>query len=246
MPIVFGKNPVLEALKTNQTIDKIFIQNGKEGSIVNQLYRLASNQHIPVVRADRKKLIKMSKNKNHQGILALISPVDYVPLSNLIDKIHFSGKTARLLILDGIQDPHNFGAIIRTGEVFGIHGLIFSYQNSVLLTDTVVKTSAGAIFHLDICKVKSLVDAITYIRNCGILIYSTSSKCESTLWSVDFTQPHAIIIGSEGLGIKNSLYKKSDVIFGIPQQGNIDSLNVSVSAGIILAEVQRQLQFTIQ
>jgi 23S rRNA (guanosine2251-2'-O)-methyltransferase len=246
MPTVFGKNPVLEALKTDQPIDKIFIQNGKEGFVVNQIYRVASNKQIPVVRADRKKLIKMSKNRNHQGILALISPVNYVPLANLIDKIHFSGETARLLILDGIQDPHNFGAIIRTAEVFGIHGLIFSYKNSVLLTDTVVKTSAGAVFHLDICKVESLVKALTYIKNCGILIYSTSSKCENTLWSVDFTQPHAVIIGSEGSGIKSSLYKNSDVIFGIPQQGNIDSLNVSVSAGIILAEVQRQLQFTIQ
>jgi 23S rRNA (guanosine2251-2'-O)-methyltransferase len=243
MPIILGKNPVFEALKTNQSVDKIFIQSGKEGTDVVAIYKIAKEKHIPVVRADRYKLKKMANQGNHQGFLAHISPVAYVPLHNLIDKIHYSGENARILILIDIQDPHNLGAIIRSAEIFGVHGIIFRSRKSVSLTDAVVKTSAGAVFFVDICKVTSLVDTIKYIRDCGILLYSAVPRSDRDLWSVDFTQPHAILIGNEGTGINQWLMKQSDLIFSISQKGKVDSLNVSVATGIILAEVQRQLKF---
>lgn len=242
MPKIFGKNPVLEALKTGKQIDKIFLQIGKTGPAISTIYRLAKAAKIPVVRADRNKLVRMSGNGNHQGILASVSPVAYVPLENLVDKIHFSGQNARILILDSIQDPHNFGAIIRSAEVFGVHGIIFSTKDSVSVTEVVVKASAGAVFHLSLCKVQSLSLAIDYLKDCGFWIYAASSEGEKKLWSVDFSRPHAVLLGSEGMGIKSSLLRKCDIIFRIPQQGKVESLNVSVAAGIVLAEAFRQAQ----
>lgn len=240
MSKIFGRNPVVEALESKQAIDKIYLQTGSRGTVIQRIYRLAKQQRIPVVQADRRKLTQMSDGEKHQGVLALLSLLPYISLADLVDKINRNGETPNLVIVDRMNDPHNMGAIIRSAEVLGAHGIIFSVKDSTPITETVVKVSAGAVFHIDMCKSRNIVDAIRYLRDCGIWIYSSSSHSEKSLWQMDFSKPQAIIVGSEGKGVRRLLQKESDETFRIPQSGKTESLNASVAAGIILAEVQRQ------
>ncbi len=240
MPVIFGINPVLEALESKQPFDKIYLQSGKKSPVISKIYKLAKAQKIPVVQADRRKLERLTEKGKHQGVAALLAPLYYIGLEDLVDKIQKNGFNANLLIVDRIQDPHNLGAIIRSAEVLGVHGIIFSIRDTVPITDVVVKSSAGAVFHMDICKIDNLVSAVKYLKNCGIWIYSTSSHAGKGLWEMDFSRPQALIVGSEGKGVRPLLVKESDEIFRIPQPGSTESLNASVAAGIILAEVLRQ------
>ena len=240
MSKIFGRNPVAEALESKQAIDKIYLQTGSQGAVIQKIYRMAKEQRIPVVQADRRKLAQMSDGGKHQGVIALLSLLPYISLEDLVDKINRTGETPNLVVVDRINDPHNFGAIIRSAEVLGAHGIIFSVKESVPITETVIKASAGAVFHLDMCKARNIVDAVRYLKDCGIWIYSSSSHSEKKLWQIDFSKPQAIIVGSEGKGVRSLLQKESDQTFQIPQGGKTESLNASVAAGIILAEVRRQ------
>jgi 23S rRNA (guanosine2251-2'-O)-methyltransferase len=185
-------------------------------------------------------MTKLAEGKKHQGVIALAPPISYVPLETLVENVQRTGEQPALLILDRITDPQNFGAIIRSAEVLGIHGIIFSLRESVPVTDQVIKASSGAVFHLPIAKVTNLAASIDYLKKCGIWIYCSSSHEKKSLWDIDFTGAVAIIIGSEGQGVRPLLVKKSDDVFNIPQKGKTDSLNASVAAGIIINEVVRQ------
>jgi 23S rRNA (guanosine2251-2'-O)-methyltransferase len=240
MPKIIGINAVLEALRAKEPIDKIYILSTKNDPVVGKIFGQAKNQNIPVVKADRIKMAKLSDGKKHQGVIALIPPISYVPLEILVEKVQKSGEHPVYIILDRITDPQNFGAIIRSAEVLGIHGIIFSIRESVPVTDQVIKASAGAIFHLDICKVTNIAGALDYLKKCGIWVYASSSHTSKQLWDMDFTGPSAIIIGSEGKGVRPLLIKNSDDIFSIPQKGKTESLNASVAAGIIMSEVLKQ------
>ena len=238
--IVLGRNPVLEALLSGQPIDKIYVQTGSHGSAIQKIYQLSKPQKIPVVQAPRAKIEMFSDGGKSQGVVAIISPVSYILLENLVDKVQRGGDIPNFLILDRITDPHNLGAIIRSAEVFGCQGIIISHRESSPITEVVVKSSAGAIFNLDICKVGNLNQALKYLKNCGVWIFSTSSHSEKSLWKMDFTTPQAVIIGSEGKGVRPLLLNESDDSFRIPQTGKTESLNVSVAAGIVLGEILRQ------
>jgi 23S rRNA (guanosine2251-2'-O)-methyltransferase len=240
MPVIFGINPVLEALQSQQSIEKIYIQAGRQGAAVPQIYRLAKNQKIPVVRADRKKIDALSNGGKHQGVVALLPSIEYTALENLIEKIFRAGNMPNLLLLDRVQDPHNLGAIIRSAEVLGAQGVVVNVRDSAPITDVVVKASAGAVFHLDICKADNLVNAVRFLRDSGVWIYSSSSHSEKNIWQTDFNRPVAVIIGSEGAGVRQLLLKESDDTFRIPQVGKTESLNASVAAGVILTEILRQ------
>jgi len=246
MPKIIGINAVLEALRAKEPIDKIYILSTKTDPVVGRIFGKAKNLKIPVVKADRFKMGKLSDGKKHQGVIALIPPISYIPLEILVEKVQKSGEHPVFLILDRITDPQNFGAIIRSAEVLGIHGLIFSIRESVPITDQVIKASAGAIFHLDICKVTNIAAALDYLKKCGLWIYSSSSHSPKLLWDLDFTGPAAILIGSEGKGVRPLLIKKSDEIFSIPQSGKTDSLNASVAAGIIMLEIMKQRRISNQ
>lgn len=230
----------MEALRAKEPIDKIYILSTKSDPVVGKIFGQAKSQNIPVVKADRIKMGKLSDGKKHQGVIALIPPISYVPLEMLVEKVQKSGEHPVYLILDRITDPQNFGAIIRSAEVLGIHGIIFSIRESVPVTDQVIKASAGAIFHLDICKVSNIAVTLDYLKKCGIWVYASSSNTPKQLWDMDFTGPTAIIIGSEGKGVRPLLIKNSDDIFSIPQKGKTESLNVSVAAGIIMGEIMKQ------
>lgn len=242
MPLILGINPLLEALSAGKAIEKIYLLSRKEGPAFSRIYHLAKEQHIPVVQADRQKMARLSGGKKHQGAVALLSVVDYLPLESLIEKVQKYAADANFLIVDQMSDPQNFGAVIRSAEILGIDGIIFSIKESVPVTEQVIKASAGAIFHIDLCKVNNLNSALLYLRECGIWIYSSSSQAKKTLWEMDFTRPQAIIIGSEGHGVRPLLLRNSDEVFSIPQQGKTESLNASVAAGIIMAEIFKQRQ----
>lgn len=240
MPLILGINSLVEALNAGKAIEKVYIQSGKEGTDISRIYSLAKGHHIPIVRADRHKMSRLSGGKKHQGVIALLSAVDYVTVEDLVEKVQKYGNNANFLVVDQMNDPQNFGAIIRSAEIFGVDGIIFSIKDSVPVTDQVIKSSAGAIFHIDLCKVNNLMTAIHYLRDCGIWIYATSSVSQKSLWEMDLTRPQAIIIGSEGKGVRPLLLKNSDEVFRIPQKGKTESLNASVAAGVILAEVYKQ------
>ena len=241
MPFIYGFKPVLEALEAGQSIDKIYLQSGRRNALIGKVYKLAKAQKIQVVNADQKKMRAIAGNVKHRGIAAFASNINYISLEDLIEKIQKKGEHPNLILLDKIQDPHNFGAIIRSAEVLGAHGILFSLRESVPVTEVVIKASAGAVFNIHMCKIDNMAQAIDYLRNCGLWIYSSSSHAdEKELWEMDFLRPQTIIIGSEGKGVRPLLLKKSDEIFRIPQVGKTESLNASVSAGIILAEVLRQ------
>ncbi len=242
MPVIFGVNPVLEALHSKQPVDKIFLLSSKKGNIIKKIYTLAKKEHIPVVQADRKKMEKLTGGADHRGIAAILAPVKYIELEDLLNKIDDAKEMANLIILDRIQDPHNFGAIIRSAEILGAHGIIFSLKENVPITNTVVNVSAGALFHIDMCKVSNLSQTVSILKETGLWIYSSSVYGKKNLWEVDFIRPQATIIGSEGKGIRPLLLKLSDEIFYIQQQGKTESLNASVAAGIILSEIQKQRQ----
>jgi len=182
MPVIFGKNAILEALKTRQSLEKIYIHAKKKGGTINLICKLAREQKIPIVQADLKKLEQMSQGEKHQGVLALISPIKFQALEDLVEKIQYSGK---------------IGAIVRSAEVLGCDGIILSTRDTVPLTDVVVKASAGAIFHMAICKVNNIRQAVKYLKDCGFWIYSSSPRGEKQLWEMDFYRNLAVIIGSE-------------------------------------------------
>lgn len=242
MPLIYGINPVLEALEAGERIEKIYLLTGKKAPVFRRIYSLAKDQKIQFVLNSQDKLDRLVPGRKHQGVVALISAVDFIPLDILIENIHSKGEVPNLVLLDRLNDPYNFGAVIRSAEVLGIHGIIFCPRESVPVTDLVIKASAGAVFHIDICKVDNTSSALGYLRNSGIWIYASSSHASKPMWEMDFTQPQVIIIGSEGKGIRPLLLKNSDDIFRIPQVGKTESLNVSVSAGIIMAEVLKQRQ----
>jgi 23S rRNA (guanosine2251-2'-O)-methyltransferase len=240
MPVIYGINPVIEALRSQRPLDKIFILASKKAALSSRIYPLAKKNRIPVVLTDHQKMATLVKGAKHQGIAALLSPIQYMSLMNLLEKVDGITIPASLTMIDAIQDPHNFGAIIRTAEVLGSQGIIFSSKENVTITDTVVKSSAGAVFHIDICKVVNLSQTTQYLQERGLWIYASSAKSEKALWEIDFQRPHAIIVGSEGKGVRPLLLKRSDDTFCIPQLGKTDSLNVSVATGIILGEILKQ------
>jgi 23S rRNA (guanosine2251-2'-O)-methyltransferase len=239
---IFGRNPVLEALRSQRTIQKIYIQHGTHGANLNKIFRLAKRNRIPTVPAESKKLIKLVGDVSHQGVIALLSPVDLIHFDELLQKSEDINEIQLLIILDGIQDPHNVGAIIRSAEAFGARGILLSIKGTCPITDTVVKSSAGAVMHIPISREKNLSQSIIKLKERNYWIYGSSLKAEKTLWEMDFNRKCAIIIGNEEHGIRPVLQNACDDLFKIKQPGKTASLNASVAAGVILAESVRQRQ----
>lgn len=245
MPYIYGRHPVMDALQHGDDIQKIYIQHGLQGEKIGRLQRIARQKKIKVVTADPRKLKQMAANGNHQGIVALISPVKIHHFDTFLTTHSQSLESGQphqtLIVLDRIQDPHNMGAIIRSTEIFGAAGLLFSERDNVPVTDTVVKASAGAAMHCPIYKADNLGKAINRLREAGFWIFGAAlTENAKPLWQVDFKRHCAIIIGNEEKGLRPLLQKKCDDIFYIPQVGKTQSLNASVAAGIVLAEIARQ------
>ncbi len=236
---IFGLHSVIEAINSNKTIDKVFLQKGLRGELFNELESLIRRQSINVSYVPVEKLNRLT-GKNHQGAVAQISPIEFYDLENLVINVIESGKTPLFLLLDQISDVRNFGAIIRTAECTGVDGIIIQKKGGAPINGDTVKTSAGAVFKVPICKVDHIKDAMFHLQASGIKVIAATEKTEDTVYDMSFNEPCAIIMGSEGKGISPSIIKLADDRAKLPMYGDIGSLNVSVACGAFLYEVVRQ------
>ena len=237
--VIFGIRTVIEAIKSGKSIDKVFIQKGLRGELFHELGALLRKESISFSYVPIEKLNRLSK-KNHQGVIAQIAPVDFWDLEELVTTSFESGKTPLFLLLDQLSDVRNFGAIVRTAECTGVDGIIIQKKGGAPVNADAVKTSAGAIFKIPICKVDHIKDAIFYMQSSGIKTIAATEKAEETIYKTSLNDPCAIIMGSEGRGINPSVLKLVDVKAKLPILGDIQSLNVSVACGVFLYEVVRQ------
>ena len=236
---IFGIRTVIEAVLAGKTIDKVFVQKGLKSPLYLELKALLQKEQIATVQVPIEKLNRLTK-KNHQGVIATLSPVEYHDFENLVISTVESGKMPLFLILDHLSDVRNFGAIIRTAECTGVSGIIIPKKGSVSITADTIKTSAGAVFRVPVCKVDNLRDAVYYLQGSGIKTVAATEKTEQLLYNVSMNEPLAIIMGSEDIGISPALLKLVDDKAKLPMTGEISSLNVSVACGVFLYEVVRQ------
>jgi 23S rRNA (guanosine2251-2'-O)-methyltransferase len=237
--IIFGIWPVIEAIKAGKEIDRVLIQTGLKSESSWELKKLTADLQIPVQYVPIEKLNKIT-HKNHQGIICFISEVAYQPLENVLPMIYEKGETPLILILDRITDVRNFGAICRTAECAGVHAIVIPSKGAARINADAVKASAGAIYKIPICREDNLKNTIDFIKESGIEIIACTEKTEENYYSANFCKPVAIIMGSEEDGISAEYLKKSDVKIRIPLSGEIESLNVSVAAGVVLFEAVKQ------
>ena len=236
---IFGIRAVMEAINSSKDIDKVFIQIGLKGSLINTLESVIRKNKINFSYVPKQKLDRLSK-KNHQGVIARVSPIKLLDL-NQIDTIIREIKSPLLLILDQINDVRNFGAIIRTAEVAGVAAVVIQNSSSAPINSDTIKTSAGAIFNIPIFKVDHIKDAIFLLKANEIKIVSADEKGENSIYDYKFDRKTSIIMGSEGKGISKSILSLSDNILKIPMKGKVESLNVSVATGIFISELAKQL-----
>ena len=237
--LVIGRNPVLELVKSNKAIEKIFIQKGTRGEFEVELRNLLKGRNIPVSYVHPNKL-KSFTSLNHQGVIAISSLIEYWQLDDLIDRTYYNGEIPNFILLDSITDVRNTGSIIRSAEVLGANGVIMGTKNSAIINHVAIKASAGAVFNIPLVKVESITNALQTIKDNGINIYASSLKAGLPINKLDMTQPLCTVLGSEDTGIGRHISKLATKEFIIPQKGKTDSLNVAVSAGIILYEIMTQ------
>lgn len=236
---IFGLHAVIEAIQTNKTIDKIFLQKGLSGHLYQELQRHMSSGEYNVSYVPVEKLNRLVKG-NHQGVVATISPIEFVSLEQLVTAVSEKDTAPLFLLLDQLDDVRNFGAIIRTAECCGVDGIVVQKKGGAPVTADTVKTSAGAIFKIPICKVDHIKDAIYYMQSSGVKVVAATEKTDDLLYEKDFSQPIALIMGNEGKGISPSVLKIVDEKAKLPMKGTTGSLNVSVACGAFLYEVLRQ------
>ncbi|MDD3771780.1 MAG: 23S rRNA (guanosine(2251)-2'-O)-methyltransferase RlmB [Weeksellaceae bacterium] len=236
---IFGLHPVMEAIEAGKTIDKLFVQKGLQGENFSKLRRLISDYDIPTQYVPLEKLNRLTR-KNHQGVFAFLSPIDFYQIEDLLPQIYEAGKNPFLLILDRVSDVRNFGAIARTAECAGVDAIIVPQKGSASVNADAIKTSTGALYNIPVCKEANLKKTIQLLQNSGIQIISATEKASDFIYDADFQPPTAVLMGSEEDGISNDLLKISDKIVKLPMFGNTSSLNVSVACGIFLYEIIRQ------
>ncbi len=236
---IVGRNPVLEVLKTGKEIEKIFVLKGELKGSINKIIGIAKDRGIPIQQVDKSKLDNISKGSVHQGVAALVAPYIYSSVDEILQKAKRLNQPPFILILDGIEDPHNLGAIVRTAECAGVHGVIIPNRRAAQVTEGVYKSSAGAIEHMLIARVNNISDTIEYLKEKDLWIYGADVEGED-YYNVELTGPVALVIGSEGKGISRLVKEKCDFLLKIPMFGHITSLNASNAASILIYEVVRQ------
>lgn len=237
--MVFGIRAIIEAIKSGKEIENLYLQRGLTGGIILELRALIKEQEIGFQLVPIEKLNRLTA-KNHQGAVAFISPITYDKIENIIPTIYEKGEVPLILILDGITDVRNFGAIARTAECAGVHALVVPAKGSAQINPDAIKTSAGALYKIPVCRHDSLLKTAKFIQESGLQLVACTEKTNEYLYSPDYTVPTAIIMGSEEQGISTDLIRIADHLAKIPMYGEIESLNVSVSAGILLYEAVRQ------
>lgn len=237
---IFGIRAIIEAIESGSTINKIYLQKGLRGELFYELNKLIKTKSLTTSMVPVEKLDRLSKNSNHQGAVAQISPVEFHDLETLIEQTVASGATPLFLLLDQLSDVRNFGAIIRTAECTGVHAIIIQKNGSAPVNAETIKTSAGAAFKIPICKVDHIKDALFLLQASDIKTVAATEKTEDVVYDIELNQPIAIVMGSEHRGINPSIHKMVDYKAKLPLLGEIASLNVSVACGALLYETVRQ------
>jgi 23S rRNA (guanosine2251-2'-O)-methyltransferase len=234
-----GRNPLIEAINSGQTIDKILLNKSATGESVQTIKNLAKQHNIPIQFVPNEKLNSLT-NTNHQGVIAFKSAITYQNLQDVIDLVNSKGEVPLFLILDSITDIRNIGAIARTAVCCGVQAIIIPDKGVGALNEDAVKTSAGALEQINICRVNSLMKTVDELHLNGVQVYASEMKADKMLFNIDFKIPSAIVMGSEDKGVTAALLKICDESFKIPMMGNFESLNVSVATGMILYEAMKQ------
>ncbi|MCI8326244.1 MAG: 23S rRNA (guanosine(2251)-2'-O)-methyltransferase RlmB [Lachnospiraceae bacterium] len=234
-----GRNAVLEALRSGKTIDKLFILDGCKDGPVNTIAKEAKKQNTIVQYVKKERLDQLSETKKHQGVIAMAAAYAYAEVEDILENARKKGEQPFLILLDGIEDPHNLGAIIRTANIAGAHGVIIPKRRAVGLTSTVAKTSAGALNYTPVAKVTNLTQTIKELKEQGIWFVGADMDGK-TMYQLDLKGPIAMVIGKEGEGLSKLVKENCDFIASIPMKGEIDSLNASVAAGVLGFEIVRQ------
>ena len=237
--LIVGRNAVMQALESDRTIDSVTVAEGQRGGQAAKIIEICREKRIPVKYADSRKLDKLCGGAAHQGVAAFAAAHDYAELDDIFNLAQSRGESPFIVICDGLEDPHNLGAILRTAEAAGVHGVIIPKRNSVTLNYTVAKTSAGAIEYVPVVKVTNIAGTIDTLKGRGVWVFG--ADMEGTPWTeLDFTGSAALVIGSEGRGLSKLVREKCDFIASLPMKGRINSLNASVAAGILMFEASRQ------
>ena len=235
-----GRNAVLEYLESGKDINKILITKGEKHGSINKIIAIAKDRKIIITEIEKSKLNKIAQTENSQGVIAIVPPYDYCEVEDILQTAEERKEKPFIIILDGIEDPHNLGSIIRTAETAGVHGIIIPKRRACGVNSTVSKVSAGAVQHMKIARVNNINETIKFLKQNDIWICGTDGQAKTYYYQQDFKMPVAIIIGSEGYGMSRLVKENCDFLVKIPMKGKITSLNASVSAGIVMYEVTKQ------
>jgi 23S rRNA (guanosine2251-2'-O)-methyltransferase len=237
--MIYGMHAIIEAIDAGKEIDKIIMKNDMQGRLSHDLFKAIEGRNIPIMRVPIERLDRITK-KNHQGVIAFTIPVAYQHIEDIIPTLYEEGKAPFIVVLDGITDVRNFGAIARTCECAGVHAIVIPEKNSASINADAIQTSAGALLKIPVCREKNLTNAIKFLKNSGLKIVATSDKATDNYTDIAYTDALAIIMGAEDVGIAIENQRLCDTVVKIPIVGTISSLNVSVATGIIAYEVLKQ------
>lgn len=237
--VVFGIRAVIEAIESGKQVDKVLMNKDLGGELARELLSVTREYNVPVQRVPVERINKVTR-KNHQGVIAFMAAVDYYHVDDIVPALYDEGINPLVVVLDGVTDVRNFGAIARTCECAGVNCIVIPERNSVSVNADAVKTSAGALNYLPVCRERNLVKAVQYLRDSGFKVMGASEKTDLNYTKADFTGPVAIVLGAEDTGISTDVLKLCDTLVAIPEFGQINSLNVSVAGGIMIYEVVRQ------
>ena len=237
---VEGRNSVLELLESGRDINKILVAKGEKHGSIHKIIAIAKQRKILLTEIEKSKLNQIAQTENNQGVIAIVPPFDYCEVEDILETAKKKQEMPFILILDGIEDPHNLGSMIRTAETAGVHGIIIPKRRAASVNSTVSKVSAGAVEHMKIARVNNINETICYLKEQEIWVCGTDIDTKVEYTKQDYKMPLAIVIGSEGFGMSRLVKENCDFLVKIPMKGKITSLNASVSAGIIMYEVVRQ------
>ncbi len=235
-----GRNSVIELLESKKDINKIFVTKGERHGSINKILAMAKERNVIIVEKDKKQMAQMAQTPNHQGVIAIVPPFEYCEIEDILENAKIKNEDPFVLILDGIEDPHNLGSIIRTAETAGVHGIIIPKRRAASVNSTVSKVSAGAVEHIKIARVTNISDSIQKLKDNGLWICGTDIDAKNYYYAQDLKGPLGIVIGNEGQGMSEKVKKNCDFLVKIPMKGKVTSLNASVSTGIVVYEAVKQ------
>jgi 23S rRNA (guanosine2251-2'-O)-methyltransferase len=237
---IFGIHPLMEALQGGRSVERIYIAKGRGGGVVEDLIRLARSKGVPLHFEPREVLDRIIGNSKHQGVMGLVAAKAYGTLDEILERASKQGEAPAVLVLDGVEDPRNLGAILRTADAAGFHGVITPQRRAAGLTETVAKVSAGALEHVTVARVVNLTQALETLKAAGLWIYGLDPAAEKNYLEIDYRGPVAIVVGAEGGGISRRVLSACDERVRLPMKGRVASLNVSVAVGVMAYEILRQ------